>query len=183
MARHKSIWLLAGAVILLSAAGCYPPAHTPGTGAAAPAATPSVTASSPAAASTPEPVTQMPPVTTATRAFTPATIAPAAPVGTGEATVANGVLIPTPFDPALQQTVKRAQEDLARRLGIETDQIEVVEVQSVVWPDGGLGCPQPGMAYTQVQVDGLLIRLQAGGQVYDYHSGGVRSPFLCKNGQ
>ena len=81
------------------------------------------------------------------------------------------------------RVVTQAQEDLAGRLGIESQQVTVVEVQSVVWPDGGLGCPQPGMAYTQVQVDGLLIRLQARGRIYEYHSGGARPPFLCEQGQ
>jgi hypothetical protein len=35
------------------------------------------------------------------------------------------------------------------------------------------------MAYAQVPEDGLLIRLQANGQTYEYHSGGIRDPFLC----
>ena len=70
----------------------------------------------------------------------------------------TGVPIPTPFDLALQKTVAQAQADLARRLHIEGNDMTLVDVQSVTWPDGGLGCPQPGMEYTQVQVDGLLIR-------------------------
>src|SRR3990170_1712012 len=45
--------------------------------------------------------------------------------------------------------VKQAQEDLAQRLGAPIDQISVVSVSEVVWPDGSLGCPQPGQAYTQ----------------------------------
>jgi len=92
-----------------------------------------------------------------------------------------GTPIPMPLDPALQKVVMQAKQDLARRLAIPEEQIELVEVQSVVWPDKGLGCPQPGMVYLQVQVDGLLIRFKAGGHVYDYHSGGNRSPFLCEN--
>ena len=92
----------------------------------------------------------------------------------------TGVPIPTPFDPALQKTVAQAQADLARRLDIESNDMKLVDVQSVTWPDGGLGCPQPGMEYTQVQVDGLLIRFTVAGRVYEYHSGGARPPFLCE---
>ncbi len=87
---------------------------------------------------------------------------------------------PTPLEPSLQRYVLQAKEDLARRTGIPVDQITVVEVQPVTWPDGSLGCPQPGMAYTQVMVDGLLIRLRVGGRDYAYHSGGSRPPFLCE---
>ena len=183
MMRYKLICLLAGAVILTSASSCYAPVLTPGAGTAAPPATSYTAVPSPAMAGTAEPASQAPPAATATRAFVAATIAPAAPVSTEEGTVVNGVPVSTPFDPALQQSVSQAQEDLARRLGIESNQVEVVAVQSVTWPDGGLGCPQPGMAYTQVQVDGLLIRLQARGRIYEYHSGGARPPFLCEQRQ
>ena len=75
--------------------------------------------------------------------------------------------------------VFKAKDDLANRTNIPFDQIEVVSVQSMTWPDSSMGCPQPGMAYTQVLQDGLLIQLQAGGFNYNYHSGGNREPFLC----
>lgn len=75
-----------------------------------------------------------------------------------------------------------AVADLAQRLNVAPETIEVVETRAVIWPDSSLGCPQPDMAYTQVQQDGLLIRLQALGQTYSYHSGGMREPFLCEKG-
>jgi hypothetical protein len=31
-----------------------------------------------------------------------------------------------------------------------------------------------------VPVDGLLIRLESGGQLFEYHSGGGKAPFLCE---
>lgn len=73
-----------------------------------------------------------------------------------------------------------AEEDLAQRLGISPDQIEVSEVRAVTWPDASLGCPEPDMMYAQVIQEGLLIRLSAGGETYAYHSGGNRPPFLCE---
>ncbi len=85
----------------------------------------------------------------------------------------------TPSNTGLQKAVGQAKDDLSKRLAISPDMISLLEVSSVVWPDGSLGCPQPGMAYIQVQVDGLLIRLSAGGKTYEYHSGGERAPFLC----
>jgi hypothetical protein len=86
----------------------------------------------------------------------------------------------TPYSSYIANLLIQAKEDLVNRLSIPIDQIEVLEARSVVWPDAGLGCPQPGMRYKQVPVDGALIRLQANGQVYEYHSGGRRGLFLCR---
>jgi hypothetical protein len=84
------------------------------------------------------------------------------------------------LDPAIQNRVDMAIADLASRLSISTSEIKLVEATPVVWPDSSLGCPQPGMAYLQVPEDGLLIRLEVDGQIYPYHSGGTRNPFLCE---
>src|SRR5262245_7318036 len=59
-------------------------------------------------------------------------------------------------DPALRPFVDVAIADLARRLAIGQEAIAVIEARTMVWPDGGLGCPRPGMVYPQVQQDGTL---------------------------
>ena len=86
----------------------------------------------------------------------------------------------SPIESGLNSLVGSAKEDLAQRLSIKVEQIEVIEAKSVVWPDASLGCPQPGMRYRQVPQDGALIRLRAEGRVYEYHSGGTRGLFLCE---
>jgi hypothetical protein len=88
--------------------------------------------------------------------------------------------IPTSSDLARQDLVVQAKGDLAQRLSVDVDQIDLIEARAVVWPDSSMGCPQPGVAYTQVRRDGLLIRLRVGKRIYNYHSGGNRSPFLCE---
>jgi hypothetical protein len=98
-----------------------------------------------------------------------------------ETLVMGDILIGTPMGPKEQNAVAQAQADLAQRLSIPVDQVKLVEVQSATWPDKGLGCPQPGMSYLQVQVDGLLIRLSVDAHIYEYHSGGNQPPFLCEN--
>ncbi len=130
-----------------------------------------------------------PPGTDPSEEATPSAVETPAPLGTAvlisptqviqEETVAVNPTIPSPSDPALQGLVMQAKEDLAGRLSIGVDQIDLIEAEAVVWPDSSLGCPRPGMMYTQVQHDGLLIRLRVGKRIYDYHSGGNRPPFLC----
>lgn len=84
-----------------------------------------------------------------------------------------------PIEPSLEGLANQVREDLAQRLSISVAQIEVLESRSVVWPDGGLGCPEPGVAYTQVPQEGVLIRLRAGQRIYSYHGGAGTPPFLC----
>lgn len=112
---------------------------------------------------------------------TPPVLAPeATPISLPTGPAMNEVLLPTPFDSYVENLVALSRADLARRLSLDPAQIELVDAASVTWPDGSLGCPKPGMMYTQALVDGLRIRLRAGDQVYVYHSGGERPPFLCE---
>jgi len=70
-----------------------------------------------------------------------------------------------------EETIAAVKEDLAGRLGISPDEILVVSVEAVDWPDASLGCPEPGMSYAQVVTPGYLIALEAGGERYEYHTG------------
>ena len=83
------------------------------------------------------------------------------------------------YDGSLPNLVGAAAADLAERLSVPIGDIVVVSADSVVWPDGSVGCPIPDMLYTQVQVDGTKIVLMFDGGVYNYHSGANRGPFLC----
>jgi len=85
-----------------------------------------------------------------------------------------------PADPASRNLVARAREDLSRRLSLSPDDIRLVHFEAVVWPDNSDGCPRPGMAYTQVQREGVLIRFEANDRRFDYHGGEGRAPFLCE---
>jgi hypothetical protein len=92
-----------------------------------------------------------------------------------------GPMKPTPENPYITSLAQQALQNLAARLNVPVDQIELLSFEDVVWPDGGLGCPTPGMVYTQVMVEGYRILLQHQGQVYAYHGGGSGPPFLCQN--
>ena len=62
--------------------------------------------------------------------------------------------------------------DIAKTAGVPADQITVVSAESVTFPDGSLGCPQPGLAYTQMVVDGYKIVAKVEETVYDYRGSG-----------
>ena len=72
--------------------------------------------------------------------------------------------------------------DLAGRLGIEAEAIELVQAEAVTWPDGSLGCPEPGMFYTQALVEGYRVILRAGGEEYDYRAAEQGYFKLCITG-
>jgi len=98
-----------------------------------------------------------------------------------EETVTVHPTIASGQDPGLIQLVAQAKEDLGRRLTIPVDQIELLEVQEVVWPDASLGCPQPGMMYAQVITPGYRVVLKAGGQTKEYHADASSFVLLCEN--
>ena len=81
---------------------------------------------------------------------------------------------------SIPREVLTAQADLAQRLGVSEDVIDWVSHEEVDWPDGSLGCPQPGMVYTQAIVNGTLTVFEVDGVEYRYHAGGGREPFLCE---
>jgi hypothetical protein len=83
-------------------------------------------------------------------------------------------------DQGLLAWAQPAVEDLARRLGVPVERVTVVALGAVTWSDRSCGCPQPGMRYPQVPVDGAYARLEAGGRSWHYHGGGGRDPFLCE---
>ena len=77
-------------------------------------------------------------------------------------------------------------EDAASRQSIAVASVSVLSGQPVDWPDGSLGCPEPGKSYAQVLTAGYLVMIDAGGVTLEYHlnqqgafkqcSGGVYHP-------
>jgi hypothetical protein len=69
--------------------------------------------------------------------------------------------------------------DLAKLLDVDYDLIHVVVVEAVTWRDGSIGCPEPGMSYTQALVPGTRIILEHAGTEYHYHTTDRVDPFYC----
>ena len=85
--------------------------------------------------------------------------------------------------PPIARIIEAARADAAQRSGLPAAQLAVVSAQSVTWSDGGLGCPRKGIQYTQALVPGYRVKLQVGGEVWDYHAGERGGVLLCPPGQ
>jgi hypothetical protein len=75
--------------------------------------------------------------------------------------------------------IEAALDDAANRSTTARADIKVISEEAVIWPDGSLGCPKPGMLYTQALVAGYRIVLQAGELVLNYHAAARGKPVFC----
>lgn len=72
------------------------------------------------------------------------------------------------------------EEDLRQR-GVDAAPTLVL-AEAVTWPNGALGCPRPGVMYTQALEDGMRVLVAAGDREYDYRFGRTGAPLLCEHG-
>lgn len=87
------------------------------------------------------------------------------------------------MDKDLQSMVSAALADAARRAAPGSAAPTVLRAERVTWPDGSLGCPQPGRMVTMALVPGYRIRIQAGAEQLDYHASLRGQPALCPAGR
>ena len=57
----------------------------------------------------------------------------------------------------------------------------VVRAEAVEWSDGSLGCPEPGMMYTQAITPGYHVVISVDGVEYDYRATEAGQVRLCEN--
>lgn len=79
----------------------------------------------------------------------------------------------------LQALTEAALVDASQRTGRPRSEWSVVAAEAVTWRNGALGCPQPGMLYTDALVPGYRIVIEAAGQRLDYHASAQGAPLLC----
>ena len=70
--------------------------------------------------------------------------------------------------------------DLMTQKNIRRDDITVIRSESVIWPDGSLGCPKPGEMVTQVPVHGYRVVLRWAQKEFSYHASAKGQFFLCE---
>jgi hypothetical protein len=66
------------------------------------------------------------------------------------------------------ELVEKARALLQETVGAAAARATVVISQEVTWPDGSMGCPEPGMFYTQAQVRGFQVVFDLDGTRHDY---------------
>jgi hypothetical protein len=94
---------------------------------------------------------------------------------TGETPPAKGEVPQGILDPILKEAAALAN--------VAREQLVIVRAEPVVWNDGSLGCPEPGMEYTQALVNGYWVVINAAGQSYDFRVGRGGSFRLCPAGR
>ena len=71
--------------------------------------------------------------------------------------------------------------DAATRLGVDPSAVTIVEAKAETFSDGSLGCPEPGMMYTQALVDGYQVVVEANGTQLDYRASAPGRFRICQN--
>ena len=106
----------------------------------------------------------------------------AQPQSRNEAVVGTGTS-PSNSTELVDQRVTAARADAARRSGLPPAQVQLVKAEPVTWSDGSLGCPRPGMLYTQALVPGYRLQLRVGSEIWNYHGSERGALALCPAGQ
>ena len=73
-------------------------------------------------------------------------------------------------------------QDAATVTATDVSDVELVMAKAVTWNDGSLGCPEPGMMYTQALVDGYQVVVRAADQEFDYRVGRSGAFMICEGG-
>jgi uncharacterized secreted protein with C-terminal beta-propeller domain len=79
-----------------------------------------------------------------------------------------------------RRVTELAQRDLAQRLSVPVEEIGVVAVDQMQWPDSCLGVPAPDQVCLTVITPGFRVSLQHGTTTYVYHTDMAETIILAK---
>ena len=68
------------------------------------------------------------------------------------------------------ELLDKIRAELASEQSVSAGDVKVISAQAVNWPNGALGCPKPGMMYTQAIVPGYRVELEAAGRRFTYNA-------------
>jgi hypothetical protein len=90
-------------------------------------------------------------------------------------------VIPDPSsNPESQALVDAALRDAAAHLGVSPADLHVDRVEAREWGDSSLGCPRPGLMYSQIVTPGFVIVISAAGKQLEYHTDTRGQVVLCQ---
>jgi hypothetical protein len=115
--------------------------------------------------------------------ITPAvTAAPTAEITPGTTLTATGAsAVASPVAGSVEAKVAQA---LSKKTGVDTSKLVLTTKDALDWPDSALGCPAPGMMYSQIVTSGFKLVYSDGAKTYEVHTdrSGNRA-VLCQNKQ
>lgn len=79
--------------------------------------------------------------------------------------------------------IQQAIADLAVRLEVTEEAIQLLSAEAVEWSDTSLGCPQPGVMYAEVIIPGYKVVMKVEEDFYEYHSGLGRKVLCDEEGR
>jgi hypothetical protein len=113
----------------------------------------------------------------------PALAAPVEPPTATQIPAPSTLPADMPAKSDLSAMVEAALAAAAEKTGLQRSDLKVLSSEAVVWADGSIGCPQPGMSYTMALVRGYRIIVEAGGETLDYHATERGYLVLCPPGR
>ncbi len=82
------------------------------------------------------------------------------------------------------QLEEQVKQQLAAEIEQPANTLVLESREPVEWSDGSLGCPEPGMMYTQAIVPGYKLTFSDGSRTYEVHTDEDGSRAIwCDNGQ
>jgi hypothetical protein len=87
-----------------------------------------------------------------------------------------------PGDTLAPATAAMIVADAAAVARVDPDAVTLISVKPVTWTDGSLGCPKPGVMYTQSLVPGFRVIVRAGDRKLDYRVGRAGTAKRCDSG-
>jgi hypothetical protein len=113
---------------------------------------------------------------------------------TRERAIAPPTRIPEPLEVSVQpqgtpvntsempREVRRAVvADAAKRFNVAESAVVLTRAEQVTWPDGSLGCPEPGRMYTQTLVAGFRVAAKTVEGELTYHTDSRGNVVNCAN--
>ena len=85
---------------------------------------------------------------------------------------------------AIPREVRRAVvADAAKRFNVAESAVVLTRAEQVTWPDGSLGCPEPGRMYTQMLVEGFRVSARTAEGELIYHTDSRGNVANCASGK
>jgi hypothetical protein len=70
--------------------------------------------------------------------------------------------------------------DAAKRFNVPENAVVLIRAERVTWPDGALGCPEPGTMYTQALVPGFRVVAKTTAGELLYHTDSLGHTRNCR---